>query len=357
MKKSRSFYFFRRKPVRPAGDKYDRWRKVVQLAHLSPEAGLRLEWMIFYYKVSGQKATLTCKHFGISRKTFYKWLNRFQGSLEDVWALKERSRAPIGKRQWEVSPMEEVRIIKLRKEHMHYGKKKLKVLYRRKYGEEISCWKIERVIRRHKLFPDKAKAQRVARKVARAKEHPRKRITGLVKEKRLWFLLQLDTVTLYGANLKRYILTALDHASKLGYARMYGTKSSGSAADFLYRLQYLIHQPLRNLQTDSGSEFAHYFERASVQLGIERYFSRVKTPKDNPEVERFNETLKYEWLYDGHLSMDCDEFNPDLTDWLIEYNFYRPHQSLDYLAPMEWIQKELEKSRKVLPMSSATTRN
>ena len=87
-------------------------------------------------------------------------------------------------------------------------------------------------------------------------------------------------------------------------------------------------QQIMNLQTDNGSEFANYFEQASIMLGIQRYFSRVRTPKDNPEVERFNKTLKYEWLYDCNLTTDCDEFNPAVTDWLIEYNFNRPHQAL-----------------------------
>lgn len=357
MKKPSSFYFFKRKPVLPVRDKYERWRKIAKLGNLLPEARLRLEWIIFYDKVSGENATLTCKHFGISRKTFYKWLNRFKNSREKVLDLKDQTRAPLNKRKGEVSPTQEVRIIKLRKGHIHYGKKKLKVLYEKEYGEDISCWKIERVIRRHKLFPDKVKAEKIAPKITRAKQHPKERITQLVKERKLWFLLQLDTLVIYQDNLKRSILTAVDHASKLGFARMYKTKSSKSAADFLYRLPYLINQPIVNLQTDNGSEFANYFEEVSIKLGIHRYFSRVKTPKDNPEVERLNGTLKYEWLYDCNLTMDCAEFNQEVTDWLIEYNFYRPHQTLDYLAPMEYIEKELEKPNKVIPMWSATTRS
>jgi len=54
-----------------------------------------------------------------------------------------------------------------------------------------------------------------------------------------------------------------------------------------------------------------------------------------------------------------NRFNRKLTSWLIEYNFNRPHQNLDYLAPMEYIEKELVKKarspRKVLPMYSART--
>ncbi|MDP8216573.1 MAG: integrase core domain-containing protein [Candidatus Kaelpia imicola] len=131
-----------------------------------------------------------------------------------------------------------------------------------------------------------------------------------------------------------------------------------AAADFLYRLQYTINQPIENMQTDNGSEFTWHFDRTADRLKIDRYFSRVKTPKDNPEAERFNQTLKYEWLYDNNLDLDCDRFNRELTEWLIEYNFNRPHETLDYLTPMEHIENELTKIRspvKVLPMWSART--
>jgi len=177
-----------------------------------------------------------------------------------------------------------------------------------------------------------------------------------VKEERPCFLFQLDTIVIYWGNLKRYIVTAVDHTTKLGYARMYKNKSSRVAADFLYHLRYLVNQPTQNLQTDNGSEFALEFEIAITKLGIQRYFSRVKTPKDNPEIERFNQTLEYEWLYNSNLSLDPEELNPRLTEWLVEYNFNRPHQSLAYLSPVEYIEKELAKiPGQVLPMWSAST--
>ena len=145
--------------------------------------------------------------------------------------------------------------------------------------------------------------------------------------------------------------------NEYSYARMYKNKSSRSAADFLYRLRYLVAQPIENLQTDNGSEFAWEFERASAGLGIQRYFSRVRTPKGNPEIERFNQTLEYEWLYNCNLSLDPEELNPRLGEWLIEYNFHRPHQSLAYFTPIAYTERELAKIRSpVLPMWSASTR-
>jgi transposase InsO family protein len=137
---------------------------------------------------------------------------------------------------------------------------------------------------------------------------------------------------------------------------MYKSKSSRVATNFLYHLRYLVNQPIENLQTDNGSEFAWEFERATTKLNIQRYFSRAKTPKDNPEIERFNQTPEYEWLYNSNLSLDLEELNPRLTEWLVEYNFSRPHQSLAYLAPVEYIEKELAKIHSpLLPMWSAST--
>lgn len=178
-----------------------------------------------------------------------------------------------------------------------------------------------------------------------------------MKKGRPCFLFQLDTIVIYQGKLKRYILAAVDHATKLGYARMYRNKSSRSAADFLYRLRHLVGQPIENLQTDNGSEFACEFEKAATKLAIQRYFSRVKTSKDNPETERFNQTLEYEWLYDSNPILEPEELNPGLTEWLVEYNFNRPQQSPAYLTPIEYIETELAKIRSpMLPIWSASTR-
>jgi len=99
-------------------------------------------------------------------------------------------------------------------------------------------------------------------------------------------------------------------------------------------------------------------ERDTAQLGIQRYFSRVRTPKDNPEVERFNQTLEYEWLCDFNLSLASEELNPRLTEWLVEYNFNRPHRSLAYLTLVEYIERELAKIHSpVLLMWSASTKH
>ena len=172
----------------------------------------------------------------------------------------------------------------------------------------------------------------------------------------LFFLTWLFSfLSIYWGSVKRYILTAIDHHGKIAYARAYNNKSSRSAKDFLYRLHYLIDAKIANIQTDNGSEFYAEFEQALEELEINHWFSRPRTPEDNSICERFNQTLQYEWLNDGNFTIDCNKLNVALTEWLIEYNFNRPHETLDYKTPFEYFEDTLKSNNILLPMYSART--
>jgi len=246
-----------------------------------------------------------------------------------------------------------MRIKKLRLKYIHYGKKKLKRFYFDEYDEPISTWKIERVIRHYNLYPDKAKQDKLQSKLKN--QIKKNRIQKLEIKDEYWFLFHLDTIVIYWGSLKRYILTAIDHHGKIAYARSYKNKSSRSAKDFLYRLHYLIDAKIANAQTDNGSEFYGEFEEALNELEILHWFSRPKTPKDNAVCERFNQTLQYEWLNDGNFTADGRKLNIALTEWLVEYNFHRPHEKLDYKTPFEYFEDTLKSNNILLPMYSART--
>ena len=341
--------FFKQKPI-VLQDKPTRWRGIASKIDLSSKARLRLEWMIFFETLGNKDAYATAEHFGINPKTFYKWHKRFDGGK--VKLLEDRSKKPHKTRSWEVTPHQECRVMKLRKAHMHWGKNKIARLYLKAYGKKISPHKVQRVINSHDLYPDKKKTNNFRLKLKRAKKNKRKRIQELDILDEHWFLIHIDTIVIYWGSLKRYIITACDHHGKIAYARMYSTKSSRSAKDFLFRLHYLIDADIINIQTDNGSEFFNEFEDALSQLEIKHYFSRPRTPKDNSIVEKFNQTLQEEWLNDGNFTTCIQSFNINLTDWLEEYNFIRPHQSLDYMAPYEYLEYTLEKQQKLLPMYS-----
>lgn len=317
------------------------------LPQLSEDAKKRLRW-IDYYHAHEKDAYLTSRYFGIVPKTFYKWLKRFDP--KHLLSVEEKSRAPAKRRETTLAPLQEERIIALRKEYMMYGKKKLQVLYEKKFHEPASLWHIQKTITKWHLYPHPAKNTAIQKKRATATR--KKQIHALRRKPYPFFLFALDTIVIHAFRLKRYIITAIDTCGKIAYARMYKNHSSFSSRDFLLRLLFLHNHQLFNIQMDNGSEWAGYFREACDMLGITQYYSRVKTPKDNPVNERFNKTLKYEFLFQGNFHEDIDVFNSKLTEWLVEYNFNRPHQSLDYLTPIEYTQKHT----KLLPMYPSSTR-
>lgn len=338
-------------PAHPINiSKYDFLRKT-SLEYL-PVVHKRLEWIVFYETVAKEDASKTAKYFGLSRKTFHKWYRRFKDSHHNLDSLMDMSRAPKNKRVWQVTPVEEDRILKLRKDHMRYGKKKLKRLYLREYGLNISAWKIERVIRKHKLYTDSVKNKRMQIKRAKGKLNPRLRVHSIPKPESVGALWHIDSIILYFEGLRRSIITAIDEVSKIGYARMYTSNTSRYTKDFMQRLMYLTEGNIQVIHTDNGSEFDGSFADVVKELNIPRVYSRPHTPKDNPVNERFNRTLQEEWL-EGALfdPNDLIEANKQLTTWLIEYNTFRPHESIDQLTPVEYVESTL----KVLPMCPART--
>lgn len=319
---------------------------------LSSKALLKLEWIIFYHTSGNKNAKTTALHFGITRKTLHKWMKRF--NTEHFLELEEYSRAPIHVRKRQIALFQRARIRTLRTRYQKYGKMKLASLYTQEYKEKISSWKIQKVIEEENLYQDKVTASKFRRRHVQARIHSRQRITKLTKEKKINYLWHVDTVVL---TLKeggyRYLLTAIDEVSKLSYARLYSTHTSRNAKDFLVRLVYLTDKKVINLHSDNGSEFKKEFEEACRELGVPQWYSRPHTPKDNAVLERFNRTIQEEFveLTDSDIFL-VSEFNKSLTDWLIEYNFHRPHKTLDYKTPIQYLD---EYYSKVLPMSSSPT--
>ena len=340
----------RRYPEKVSLKRVERLRKQAELLKLSKEALKRLEWVLWYEEKAGMDASLTSRHFGISRKTFYLWKHRFDA--DGLRGLESRSRAPKKVRKKEYTPLQYERVVGLRRAHIRYGKMKLLVLYQNAYPEDrdnISAWKIQCMIQRSGMYYNPKKQGRINKKRVRSVQ--RKKITDLKKKRVRGFLLCIDTVVRYWNGSKRYIVTGIDRHSKIAFARMYTTHSSTNTRDFLYRLHYLLDGKIENVQTDNGSEFHKHFDQALKDLNIPHYWSRVRTPKDNAVNERFNRTLQDEFLLLGNMSDDITIFNGRLTEWLVEYNFRRPHQTLDYMPPANFHFKY----HKVLPMYPSST--
>lgn len=346
--KPTTIHIIRRKP-RILLSKYERWRRMAKAMNLSKETCRRLEWFIWHESQVKKDVSLTCRHFGIARKTFYKWHNRFDET--NLRTIETKTSTPHTFRKKEYTYEQYCRVVTLRRIHIRYGKMKLLSLYQEEYpkDEAITSWKIQCIIEKSGIYYHPQKQARINKK--RQRSVNRKKITDLKAKRVRGFLLCLDTVVRYWQGRKRYVFTAIDRYSKVTFARMYNTHSSSCATDFLCRLYYLLDGKIENIQTDNGSEFHKHFDEACRKLKIPHYYSRVKTPKDNAVNERFNRTLQEEFIQMGNMTDNTVLFNERLTEWLVEYNFKRPHQSLGYIPPMNFHFKY----HKVLPTYPSST--
>jgi transposase InsO family protein len=343
-------YYFKSKDKIPS-----KWILLRELAgsNISSKAQEKLEWVIFYHTIAKKNAIYTASYFGINPKTLHKWLGRFEE--KNLKSLEEYSRRPKTVRGWMVTGEEEARIVTLRKDNLELGKKKLQVIYKREHGKHISTWKIERVIRKYNLYSDPVRHAYQVEKRTNSKAKIRiNTIKDQLKQIREFgFLWHIDAIIIWWYGKRRIIFTAIEEITKIAFARVYKTNTSGFSEDFLKRLMYLTDGKINIMHQDNGSEFQGAFERTCKTLGILQIYSRPYTPKDNPALENFNGTIQREWLGLSKVGLDdIDEANRDLTKWLIKFNSYRPHESLDYKTPLEYAQ---ENFFQVLPMWSAGT--
>lgn len=331
---------------KPLLSKHQRWRAVAKTLKLSKAGRLRLEWMIYYDQK--QSAALVMRHFGLSGKVFYTWKNRFDEL--NLTSLESRSKRPKTLRTKQYTPGQVQRVQQLRRLYPTLGRTKLAILYREHYGEGIPDWYLRRIICDYRLYAQRMVKNNYQRGRARGK--PKKRLSELTLKAVPGHVVEVDAIVIYFNNVKRYIFTAIDLHTRVGYARMYPTKASTNTADFLRRLTYLLDGQLQNLHIDNGSEFAGAFLEATRELGLGVYHARPYTPKDKPYIERFNGILQQEFAALGNLTHDVLAFNQGLTEWLIFYNFVRPHHSLGLKRPAEFANMV---GGRVLPMYSPMT--
>ena len=93
-----------------------------RIADISHDANKRLKWFD-YYESHGKNARETCRHFGISPDTFYRWRKHYCPG--DLRSLEERSRRPkhVRRPTWRSETVKAVQ--ELREHYPRWGKAKL----------------------------------------------------------------------------------------------------------------------------------------------------------------------------------------------------------------------------------------
>jgi putative transposase len=233
--------------------------------------------------------------------------------------------------------------VAIRKEQPAWSKHKIAVILSRDHVIKLSASTVGRVLKRKGLY-DVRKSRK--RSKAAKRRQARLRAEWWMKNAFPGCLMQIDTKHLRFGDHKYYQFTAIDCFSRVAYCRVSSSISSASARRFLEEAAEYMPFPMVALQTDNGSEFLKHFDKATEDKLITHYFSHPNCPKENAHVERKIQTTKYElWAYKEAYSVPG--LNELVDEWNHTYNHVRPHQSLGYLTPMEFLSqwKETGKDR------------
>jgi transposase InsO family protein len=300
-----------------------------ELRPMDQKIGLISDW-----KKEGYGKTELSKKYGISRKTVYKWINRYeQNSIE---GLKEKSRVPHNSPN--ATPEEKVRLIIAEKlKNRKRGPKKIYWQLKKRHGDidwpsisTIGNW-----LKKQGLVEKRKKRIRVPGYTEPFVACKAANDVWSVDYKGQFYM---------GNGRACYPLTISDNYSR------YLLKCKGLAGPRYKPTREAFEDVFREnglpgaLRYDNGTPFAGKgiggLSRLSIwwiQLGIVPERIEKGCPEQNGRHERMHRTLKEEVL--SNIARGMKEQQERFDVFRIDYNGYRPHESLGQEVPDEHYKK------------------
>jgi putative transposase len=285
-----------------------------------------------------------CALYGVSRKTGYKWIDRYlRYGPAGLDARSCKPRASPNQTDQEIVTA----ILEARRRHPSWGAKKLVVLLHKGHprwglpGRSTVC----DILSRHGLVPKQRQRRRIG--------HPGKPTSAILAPNDLWcadYKGQFKT----GNGLYCYPLTVTDGYSRylLSCQALDSTAVAGAKPVFT-RLFRKYGLPMR-IRTDNGVPFATTtLARLSalsawwVRLGVMPELIEPGKPQQNGSHERMHRTLKNETTRPAarNLSAQQRKFN----HFRDEFNNERPHEALDQQTPASQYQPSLREMPNKIP--------
>jgi putative transposase len=306
---------------------------------LSAEGRKRYRWLR-WHATHGENVSLTCRHHGISRRTFYRWQHRFvqQGlpGLEDRPHRPRRCHRPT----WTRAQMDAV--LALREQYPTWGKAKLAVLLGRR-GIELSVSMVGRILQQLKQTGRLREALRQRRQTRRlprpyAIRKPKDYMVAAPGD-----LVQVDTLDVAvtpGSRFKH--LSLVDVISRWHTAEIRRGATAQTMRENLDAMRARLPFAVMAIQVDGGSEFRAEFERYCQEEGIRLFTLPPRSPKLNGRVERVQRTDREEFYACTNVAPRLETLQPALRAYEDIYNTIRPHQALGYLTPQEYLDQYQE---------------
>ncbi|EJJ98526.1 hypothetical protein KPNIH17_27260, partial [Klebsiella pneumoniae subsp. pneumoniae KPNIH17] len=118
--------------------------------------------------------------------------------------------------------------------------------------------------------------------------------------------------------------------------------NSDITSHFFSKATKLFPVAIRQVVTDNGKEFLGNFDKTLQEASIKHIWTYPYTPKMNATCERFNRTLREQFIEFNELLLfeDLNLFNQRMAEYLVLYNSKRPHKSLELMTPVDYILRE-----------------
>ncbi|MBA4385493.1 MAG: IS481 family transposase [Anaerolinea sp.] len=269
----------------------------------------------------GRNISALCKEFGISRKTGYKWIKRYQecGNLED------QNRKPKTSRSKTDEKIERL-VFDLRQERPGWGARKIQAFLCQK-GYEMPCIRtVNNILKRNGL-------------ISLAASLARKPFMRFEREKcnELWQAdFKGDILMIDGDRC--YPLTILDDHSR--YALLIEPRHDQRDVLQSFIPIFRLYGRPEAILTDNGRNFAGLkngytlFERALMDQDILPIHGRFYHPQTQGKIERFHRSMENEVLK-LHRPINFADATEVLDQWKAVYNFERPHEALGDRCPAQ----------------------
>jgi putative transposase len=311
--------------------------RVLRLRGMDEKEINRRVHIIDYALKHGEK--LAEEAFNVSTRTIRRWKKLLRESRGQLQTLSPKSRRPNKFKSSLVRQEIRDAILELRKKPGKLGKEKIFRILQKKFKKDIpSISTIGRIIYEFKkkgLLPMNGRLSLNGRTGKLHLKQRKKQIK--IRKSKGEDVFQTDTIIRHFCNLKLYTLTGIDTKTKTAFAKCYLTHKSSKTKDFIDGC--ISKFPINKIQTDNGSEFAKHFKETLKENQIVHYHSYPRCPKMNANVERFNRTLSEDFLEKEKYTAltDLKLLNEKLDTYLSWYNNERPHKSLNYLTPSEYV--------------------
>lgn len=294
------------------------------------QSDIRRKLKVLNYGKESGNVSKTCRYFGISRETYYKWKRDYEQKGES--ALINSKPCPQNPKLRIPLHIEEI-IIHLRKNY-YLGQLRISWYLKRYHDIKVSAAGVWYVLKRNGLnrLPQNQRKRSMKQFKRYEKQVPGHRIQIDVK-----FLSFTDNL---GKEVKRYQYTAIDDATRARALKIYAFHNQKCAMDFVDHVRNKFPFRIHTIQTDNGHEFQAMFHWHCEDLGIRHLYIKKASPHLNGKVERSHLTDQQEFYQLLEYTDDID-IQKKLQEWEAFYNYHRPNGALKGKTPYEVLKEKL----------------